>query len=218
MSNHLEMLEALRKEKIVAIVRGLPTDTILRVARALYAGGIRFIEVTFAQHAPNCVEDTSRAIKAIADEFKDLYVGAGTVITLEQLQAAHAAGARYMISPNVDTGLIKQAVEMDMVVMSGALTPTEAVTAYNAGSTYVKIFPAGNLGPDYIKAICAPLSHIPMLAVGGVDDTNMAAFYHAGAVGFGIGGCLVNKKLIDAGDFEGLSRLASRYVAIAKEL
>lgn len=218
MSDNQKMLEAMKKEKIVAIVRGLPESTILRVARALYEGGIRFIEVTFAQHVPTCVEDTSRAIKAITDEFCDLYVGAGTVITLAQLEAAHAAGARYMISPNVDTRLIKRAVELGMVAMPGALTPSEAVTAYNAGSTFVKIFPAGSLGPDYFKAIRAPLSHIPMLAVGGVDDTNMAAFYKAGAAGFGIGGCLVNKKLIDAGDFEGLSKLASRYVAIAKDL
>ncbi len=213
-----DLIARIQKEKIIAIVRGLPVDTILKVVQALYDGGIRFVEVTFSQNSPTCIEDTYRAIEAIAGRFPELYVGAGTVVTMQQLYAAHRAGARYMISPNTNPALIREAKRLGMLAMPGAMTPSEIVEAYEAGADFVKLFPTDNLGAGYIRAIRAPLSHIPMLAVGGVNDENMEEFYRAGVCGFGIGGNIVNKKLIAAGDFAGMTELARRYVAAAARL
>lgn len=217
MSNQ-ELIAKLKEKKIVAIVRGLPVETVLNVAKALYDGGIRFVEVTFSQSSPTCIEDTSRAIEAIAKNYTDLHVGAGTVITMEQLMAAYNAGAKYIISPNLDVELIRKTKELGLLSMPGAMTSSEIVDAYKAGADFVKLFPTDNLGAGYIKAVRAPLSHIPMLAVGGVNDENMETFYKAGACGFGIGGNIVNKKLIEAGDFAGLTELARRYVQAAERL
>ncbi len=213
-----DLIARIQKEKIIAIVRGLPVDMVLKVVQALYDGGIRFVEVTFSQNSPTCIEDTCRAIEAIAGRFPELYVGAGTVVTMQQLYAAHRAGARYMISPNTNPALIREAKRLGMLAMPGAMTPSEIVEAYEAGADFVKLFPTDNLGAGYIRAIRAPLSHIPMLAVGGVNDENMEEFYRAGVCGFGIGGNIVNKKLIAAGDFAGMTELARRYVAVAARL
>lgn len=213
-----DLIARIQKEKIIAIVRGLPVDTVLKVVQALYDGGIRFVEVTFSQNSPTCIEDTCRAIEAIAGRFPELYVGAGTVVTMQQLYAAQRAGARYMISPNTNPALIREAKRLGMLAMPGAMTPSEIVEAYEAGADFVKLFPTDNLGAGYIRAIRAPLSHIPMLAVGGVNDENMEEFYRAGVCGFGIGGNIVNKKLIAAGDFAGMTELARRYVAAAARL
>ncbi len=187
-------------------------DKILRTAEALRKGGVKFIEVTFNQTKPTCIEDTAQAIRAIRQRYEDLYVGAGTVLTEEQVVAAYEAGAQYIITPNTNVSVIKKASKLNMVTISGALTPTEVVMAYEAGATFVKVFPVVGLGVEYIKAIKAPLSHIPIMAVGGVDLSNMEKFYRAGACGFGIGGCMVNKELIDVGDYEGLYKLAKQYV------
>ncbi len=218
MMNQTQLIESLRNEKIIAIVRGLPVDIAIKVGQALYEGGIRFIEVTFNQSSPTCIQDTSAAITALSELYDDCHVGAGTVITMEQLQAAKDAGAKYIISPNTDTDIIKRTVELGMLSMPGAYSPTEAVVAHQAGATFIKLFPSETLGPTYIKALTAPLSHMSFLAVGGVNDTNMADFYKAGALGFGIGGNIVNKQMIDEGNFSGLADLAKRYVAAAAKL
>lgn len=217
MSNQ-ELIAKLKEKKIVAIVRGLPVETVLNVTKALYDGGIRFVEVTFNQSSSTCLEDTGNAIRAICEHYTDLHVGAGTVISEEQLMTAYNAGAKYIISPNMDTELIRKTKELGLLSMPGAMTASEIVTAYKAGADFVKLFPTDNLGAGYIKAVRAPLSHIPMLAVGGVNDENMADFYKAGACGFGIGGNIVNKKLVESGDFAGLTALARRYVAAAERL
>ena len=105
----------------------------------------------------------------------------------EQLSICEQAGGEYMITPNVNTSLIRECVRRGLVAMPGAITPSEAVAAYDAGASFVKIFPAGSLGPGYIKVICAPLSHIPFLAVGGIGPDNVAGFIKAGCVGAGTG-------------------------------
>ena len=212
-----ELVQQVIKEKLIVIVRGLPNEEILNTVEALRLAGVKFVEVTFSQNSPTCVEDTYRAIRYISENFKDILVGAGTVLTEEQLEAAYSAGAKYIISPNTNVSIIQKTVALGMMSMPGALTPTEIVTAYEAGASFVKLFPVDSLGPDYIKAVRAPLSHIPMTAVGGVNLDNLGTFYKAGVSGFGIGGNIVDKKLIASGDFAGLTRLAKNYVdAIAK--
>lgn len=202
---------------IVAIIRGFEPDVCLRLAEAYYKGGINMVEVTFNQKYPRTWKDTAAAIKAIKDTFNDsVMVGAGTVLTEEQLKICEDAGGEFMVTPNVNTSLIRKCVADGLMAMPGALTPTEAVEAYNAGAKYVKIFPAGVLGPGYIKAITAPLSHIPFLAVGGISPDNIADFIKAGCAGAGVGGNLTNKEWIKAGEWDKIAAVARSLVENSK--
>jgi 2-dehydro-3-deoxyphosphogluconate aldolase/(4S)-4-hydroxy-2-oxoglutarate aldolase len=140
-----------------------------------------------------------------------MQVGAGTVLTAQQVDTARANGASFIVSPNTDADVIRRAVSLGMVSIPGALTPTEVVAAHNLGASFVKLFPGGDLGSGYLKAICAPISHIPILVVGGVNAENMQEFIKAGAAGFGIGSNIVDKKLIDSGAYTRLSELAKSY-------
>ncbi|HIS22938.1 MAG TPA: bifunctional 4-hydroxy-2-oxoglutarate aldolase/2-dehydro-3-deoxy-phosphogluconate aldolase [Candidatus Cryptobacteroides intestinipullorum] len=202
---------------IVAIIRGFEPDVCLRLAEAYYKGGINMVEVTFNQKYPRTWKDTAAAIKAIKDTFNDsVMVGAGTVLTEEQLKICEDAGGEFMVTPNMNASLIRKCVADGLMAMPGALTPTEAVEAYNAGAKYVKIFPAGVLGPGYIKAITAPLSHIPFLAVGGISPDNIADFIKAGCAGAGVGGNLTNKEWIKAGEWDKIAAVARSLVENSK--
>jgi len=204
-----EIEKAVREKRIVAIVRGFAPDICLKLAEAYAKGGIGLVEVTFNQRAPETWKDTATAIKAIRERFAGtMRVGAGTVLTEEQLSMCIDAGGEYMITPNVNVSLIRSCVAKGLVAMPGAMTPSEAVDAWEAGASFVKIFPAGSLGPGYVKAICAPLSHIPFLAVGGISPDNVADFIRAGCVGAGVGGNLTNKEWIASGAWDKVAEVA----------
>ena len=202
---------------IVAIIRGFEPDTCLRLTEAYVTGGINMVEVTFNQKAPQTWKDTAAAIKAIKSNFGDVVkVGAGTVLTEEQLTICEDAGGEYMVTPNVNVELIKKCVADGLMAMPGALTPSEAVAAWNAGASYVKLFPIGVLGPEYVKAVMAPLSHIPFLAVGGIGPDNVADYIKAGCVGAGVGGNLTNKEWIAAGEWDKITATAEALVRNSK--
>ena len=209
-----DVIQSVRARKVVAIIRGFAPDVCLKLAEAYAKGGIGLVEVTFNQKAPETWKDTATAIAAIRDRFAgDVRVGAGTVLTAEQLTLCEQAGGEYMITPNVNVDLIRDCVRRGRVAMRGALTPSEAVAAHDAGASFVKIFPAGSLGPGYVKALVAPLGHIPFLAVGGISPDNVADFMAAGCVGAGVGGNLTNKAWIAAGEWDRITDVARRLVA-----
>lgn len=211
------VLEATRQYRITAILRGIGTDRITQVIDALYAGGIRMLEITFNQKSETKLEDTAMAIRYARETYGDsMHVGAGTVMSIEELETAKNAGAEFILAPNVDLEVIRKAVELDIAAIPGAMTPTEIAEAYEAGAELVKLFPAGNLGLSYCKAVMAPINHVPMIAVGGIDDKNLGEFLKAGFVGAGIGSNLTDKKMIADKDFEGLSGLARRYMEAAR--
>lgn len=198
---------------IIAIIRGFEPDVCLRLAEAYSKGGINMVEVTFNQKAPETWKDTAAAIRSIKDHFAGaVKVGAGTVLTEEQLKICEDAGGEYMVTPNVNTALIRKCAADGLMAMPGAMTPTEAVEAYDAGATYVKLFPAGILGPDYVKAVKAPLSHIPFLAVGGIGPDNIGDFMKAGCVGAGVGGNLTNREWISDGEWDKITATAASLV------
>ena len=204
---------AVRNGRIIAIIRGFAPDVCLRLAEAYRRGGIRLVEVTFNQKAPETWADTAAAIRAIRERFADeVRVGAGTVLTEDQLARCADAGGEYMITPNVNPALIRACVADGLVAMPGALTPSEAVAAWEAGARFVKIFPAGSLGPGYVKAVRAPLAHIPMLAVGGISPDNVADFMRAGCVGAGVGGNLTNRDWIAGGAYDRIADVARQLV------
>ena len=207
-----QVIADIKKNKIIAIVRGVTGEALIKTAEALYEGGIRLLEVTFDQTGKISAAETADMIRTLSRRFAGrMRIGAGTVMTAEQVAVAAEVGAEYMISPDTSEAVIKATLAVGAVSIPGALTPTEVAVAYGYGADFVKLFPAGELGLSYIKAIRAPLSHIPMLAVGGVNEDNLSQFLGAGLAGVGIGSNIVDKKLIDKGDFAALTALALRY-------
>lgn len=211
------ILEATKQHRITAILRGIDEAHMAPVVDALYAGGIRLLEITFNQKSPDRLEQTAAAIRYAKQAYGDsLRVGAGTVMSVEEVLTAQEAGAEFILAPNVNLNVIRAAVDAGLCAIPGAMTPTEVAAAYEAGAEIIKLFPAGNLGLGYCKAIMAPLNHIPMIAVGGVDDKNLPEFLKVGFIGAGIGSSLTNKDMIARGDYASLQALAARYVAAAK--
>ena len=129
----------------------------------------------------------------------------------EQVRQAAEAGAKYIISPNVDPAVIAETKKLGLVSIPGAMTPTEAAWAYSLGGDIIKLFPAGNLGASYIKALKAPLKHIPVTAVGGVNAKNCTEFFKAGVIGIGVGGNLVSKELVESRNFAEITAAAKEY-------
>ena len=212
-----EIKASVLEGRIIAIIRGFAPDVCLRLSEAYARGGIKLIEVTFNQKSSETWKDTAAAIRAIKERFAgSVRVGAGTVLTEEQLDMCEQAGGEYMITPNVNPALIRECVRRGLVAMPGALTPSEAVDAWEAGAGFVKIFPAGSLGPAYVKALRAPLSHIPFLAVGGIGPDNVADFMRAGCVGAGVGGNLTNKEWIAAGEWSRIEDAARPLIERSK--
>ena len=208
-----EVEKTVLETKVVAIVRGFAPDVCLKLADSYRQGGIRLVEVTFNQKAPETWKDTASAIRAIRGEFDgEVRAGAGTVLTVDQLSMCVDAGGEYIVTPNVNPTLIRSAVERGLAAMPGALTPSEAVDAWEAGASFIKLFPAGSLGPGYVKAVRAPLSHIPFLAVGGMSAANAAEFMRAGCVGVGVGGNLTNKEWIAEGAWDRIAEAARELV------
>ena len=215
---HEEVLSRIQKEKLIAILRGVPMDRIDGVVGALVRGGVRVLEFTFDHDQPDYLAANAAKIRHTVEKFGDqVLVGCGTAITVEEVEAAHDAGACLVISPNVDADVIRRTKELDMVSMPGALTPTEVVAAYNMGADIVKLFPAGELGLGYIKAVRGPLKHIPMSAVGGVKPENGKEYLDAGVCGFGVGGQLVLSKAVKSGDDAAIEARAKEFTdAIAQ--
>jgi len=185
----LPALSTILEYKIVAILRGMPPKDIQGIANALYNGGLRILEVTLNS------KDALPVIEQLSHEFRNkMLIGAGTVLDTKDAANAIDAGAAFLISPSLDTSVIKAAKDAGVVSIPGAFTPTEILTAYNSGADIVKVFPT--LNADYIKNILAPLNHIPVMPAGGIDITNIKTFAATGAVAFGIGSALVNSKAV----------------------
>lgn len=213
----MNVFDLVMKTKVVAIVRGLSSG-FEALAQAFYDGGIRAIEVTFSQKDPESWKQTAEAIRSIKTKMGDkMAVGAGTVTTVELVQLAYDAGAQFIVSPDTNVAVIHKTKELGMTSMPGAMTPTEIREAYAAGADFVKVFPAGTLGSSYIKAIRGPLNNIPLLAVGGVSEKNAAQYMAAGCVGVGVGGNLVNKDWIAAGQYDKITALAQQLCASVNE-
>ncbi|MEK8126433.1 bifunctional 4-hydroxy-2-oxoglutarate aldolase/2-dehydro-3-deoxy-phosphogluconate aldolase [Paenibacillus filicis] len=200
-------LKLLETVKIMAIVRGVQERHITEVADALLRGGIPVMEVTLN------TEGALSMIKRLREHFGDqMFIGAGTVLDLDDARQAFDAGASYLVTPNTDEAVIEYACKRGLPVFPGAMTPTEIVKAYKAGATAVKIFPGASLGYGYMKELMGPLSHIPMMAVGGVQEDNIRDYMRLGCYGVGVGGSLINLKEIAAGNFDWIRDKAARLV------
>jgi len=199
-------LEFIHEAGVVAIMRAKSSDQLLAAAEAILEGGVRAIEVTMT--TPNALEVINQATTRLGD---NVLFGAGSVLDSETARAAILAGAQFIVCPTLNLGTIETCKRYSIPVVPGAYTPTEILTAWQAGATMVKGFPASIGGPGYIKAVKAPLPQVKLSAVGGVDLDNMADFIRAGCEGVGVGSDLVNQKLLDAKDFREITERARRF-------
>ncbi|MBO5294049.1 MAG: bifunctional 4-hydroxy-2-oxoglutarate aldolase/2-dehydro-3-deoxy-phosphogluconate aldolase [Clostridia bacterium] len=215
--NKQQVMQLIEQEKLVVIVRGVAKEKLIPLCGALYRGGVRLLEITFDARGNTPWEETAQSIAMLDKHFEGrICIGAGTVLNTAQAELAVHAGAKYLISPNVSPAVIAYAKEAGVVSMPGAMTPTEIVDAYNAGADFVKVFPADSMGLSYVKAVRAPLSHIPMIAVGGVDEKNVGDFLAIGLSGVGVGSNIVKKAMLDAEDYDGIAKLAGLYTEAIK--
>jgi 2-dehydro-3-deoxyphosphogluconate aldolase/(4S)-4-hydroxy-2-oxoglutarate aldolase len=201
-----EAFAALREQRIVAAIRAGSPRVAEAAARAIAAGGVRILEITFT------VPEAPRVIAALAGE-PGLVVGAGTVLTPEQAQAALAAGSRFIIAPNTSPAVAEIAVAAGVMYCPGAYTTTEILRARALGAHVVKVYPVGVAGgPPYIKIIRDPLPDVPMLAAGGTTLDNLLPFLEAGCVGVGLGGALCDPELLAAQQLGEVTRRARAFV------
>lgn len=212
-------VQFIEENKIIAICRGIYGQNLVDLVSALYEGGVKLVEVTFNQGDKDCINKTSEAIKLLTSTFNGkVSIGAGTVVTLEQVFAAKSAGAEYIISPNVNTKVIEAANQLDMVTIPGAMTPTEILDAHFAGADFVKLFPAGSLGLTYAKDLLGPINNVKLIATAGITPDNLGDFLKLGYSGAGISSYLTDKNLVNENKFDILKKHAEELVAIAKGL
>ena len=209
-----DTLQQMMEHKLVAVIRGARGEDVLSIARALQVGGIHIMEIT--AETPQ-VDDL---IRKVTHEFGDeMIVGAGTVLDPETARAAIAAGARFIFSPTVNAETIRMTKRYGVVSIPGALTPTEILTAYEHGADLIKVFPAGAMGPGYIKDVHGPLPHIPLMPTGGVDLTNIRSYFENGAVAAGLGSALVNtKQTINDEALTDMTKKAQQFVEAIKDV
>lgn len=197
---------------IVSIIRAKSGEQLVNVAKTLYEGGIDVIEVTFT--VPGVLEIIAAVKKELGDK---ILLGAGTVLDSETARAAILAGAEFIVTPTVNTDVIKMCNRYSKVIMPGGFTPTEILTAWDAGADIVKVFPAEVGGPGYLKAVHGPLPHVRLLPTGGVNLETLPAFLKSGACAVGLGSQLVETKAVESGDMARIRSLAEQYVGLVKK-
>lgn len=191
--------EQFEKIPLVGILRGFPSHQMEKIAELYALAGLTTLEITM--NTPDAAKSISSLAKAFGTQ---LNIGAGTVCNLDDLTEALDAGAQFIVTPVIDEAVIAKCVEQNIPIFPGAYTPTEIYRAWSLGASMVKVFPAGKLGPDYIKEVLAPLNQIKLLPTGGISLENLQSFMKAGAKGFGLGSGLISKKLVENSEWDAL--------------
>ena len=212
-----QIIKTLEEEKIIVIVRDVEREKLIPLTEAMYQGGIRLLELTYSANGKTSNEDTAESIRLLARRFEGrMYIGAGTVLTEKQVELTAQAGGKFIVSPDTCPLVIEKTRALGLVSIPGALTPSEMQFAHKSGADFIKIFPITSLGASYVKAVKAPLSHLKMLAVGGIDENNITEYRQAEINGFGLGSNIIDKKKIAENDWQGITNLAKKYVALVK--
>jgi 2-dehydro-3-deoxyphosphogluconate aldolase / (4S)-4-hydroxy-2-oxoglutarate aldolase len=208
------VLELIAKTRLVAIIRLDDLSQAVNLSKALLDGGVVAQEFTLSN--PKALDALSE-VKVALSEFSDRQatIGLGSVRNVDEAHAAIKAGAQFVVTPITKLEVIEVCKNAGVPIMPGAFTPTEIAAAHDAGADVVKVFPARTLGAGYIKDVLAPMPYLKLMPTGGVDLENMASFFKAGAVSVGVGGNLLDKKAIEAGDWEKVSEIARQYAEAA---
>ena len=212
MRTKAQILTELANPGVIAVVRAPKTEMVMPLSEALIAGGVIAIEITMT--TPNAIAAIREASTKLGSR---ALIGVGTITDGDTCRAAIAAGAEFVVSPICHSELPVICRTANKPCCLGAVTPTEAQRAYELGADFVKLFPADNLGPAYIKALRAPLPHLKIVPTGGVDLNTIGDFFKAGCAAVGVGGSLVSAKLMQAGDWAGLTKLAAQFVEAANK-
>jgi len=208
-----EIAKRIREIGIVPVVRATSAKQAQLAAEAVCAGGIPVVEITMT--VPGAVELIAQLAKTSGAE---ILIGAGTVLDAETAKRCLDAGAQFIVSPGFDLETVRLVKQQGTLMIAGALTPTEVIGAWKAGSDFVKIFPCGSMGgAKYLKALKAPLPQVPMIPTGGVNLETAAEMIRAGAAALGIGGELVSASALASGDTQPITDAARQYVAIVRE-
>lgn len=205
--NKIDNYRLMKETGVVGVIRTQSSEKLVKVARAIREGGVCCIEV--AMTTPNAL----KVIEEVSDELEDVLIGAGTVLDAETARSAILAGAQYLVSPTTDRDMIKMARRYDKIVAPGAFTPTEIMTAWEAGADIVKVFPASRLGPKFLSDVRAPLPQVSLMPTGGVSKDNAADFIRAGAEVLCVGSALIDKQAIAEGNYEKLTENARELIA-----
>ncbi len=208
-----EVFNKMISEGLIPVIRVASASEAIDVANAIKEGGVSLIEITMS------VQGAIDVIKELTQQYKDeIIMGAGTVLDTETGRAALLAGAQFIVSPTLNVDLIELAHRYSAVVVPGAMTPTEILTAWNAGADMVKVFPAAQLGgPGYIKALRGPLPQILLAPTGGVNLENAGAFIQAGAAALGVGGEMVDKRAVKEKRFSVITDNARAFLKTIRE-
>lgn len=210
--DRVDVIRHIRTTGLIAILRHTDSNRAIETGEALKAAGVTVVEVTM--NTAGAVE----MVRALTRHFGDsVAVGAGTVLSIDAAQQAIEAGARLIVSPHFDEELVHFTVSREIAVIPGAFTPTEIFRASSAGANFVKVFPAGPVGPRYIKDVLAPLNEIPLVPTGGVNLDNAAEFIRAGASALGLGSALVDPRLVASGQYAKITETARAFLAAVRE-
>ena len=202
----------IQKHRFVGILRHIPEELALDVAKAMYEGGVRIFEITFNPSKPDTAEETARVIQNLRAHFgSDVCIGCGTAVSVDLAQAAIEAGAEFVVSPCTDADVIRYTKDHGAIAIPGAYTPTEIVQAYRLGADIVKLFPILPDGLPYLKNVISPLSHIPFMVTGGINPTTIRSFLDTGAVAVAAGATIATRELALNGDFETILANAQKH-------
>ena len=208
-----DVLETLKRDRLMVIARGIREEVLVKAVLALADVGVTVVESTFDHRLDACIEENAAKIAAMKKALGGrVHVGAGTVLSVEEVQAAHAAGAEFIVSPDADVEVIAETKRLGMASFPGAMTPSEIKRAWNAGADVVKLFPADDLGYHYIQNLKGPLPHIPLMATGGVNPETIPEFLSRGILALGTGITILRPDLVAAEDYEGIKKLARDHV------
>lgn len=197
----------------MVLARGVPKEALVKGVGAIHAAGVTVFESTFDHRLENCIEENAEKIATIRAAFGEtMKLGAGTVLSVEEVRAAHAAGAEFIVSPDSDPAVIAETKRLGMASIPGAMTPTEIKRAWMLGADIVKLFPADDLGYHYIQNLKGPLPHIPLMATGGVNPETIPEFLSRGILAVGTGITVFRPDLVKAGDYEQIKELAKAHV------
>ena len=209
--------EIFNSTKVIAILRNIPSDKLTKTLDALYAGGIRLAEITYDRTGATSDSETAKNIaRAVKYTEGKMLIGAGTVLTCEQVELTKKAGGKFIISPDTCPEVIKATKENGLLSLPGAMTMSEVCTALRAGADFVKLFPCDVLGIGFIKALLAPLRGTKLIAVSGISPENAGEYIAAGCVGIGVGSGIANAKLCNEGKYDVITERAKAYVEACK--
>ena len=209
----MDVIDELKEKRLMVLARGVSKDVLLKAVAAIEEAGVTVFESTFDHRCEDCVAENAEKISALVAALGGrMAIGAGTVLTTEEVRAAHAAGATFIVSPDSDPDVIAETKRLGMASIPGAMTPTEIKRAYALGADIVKLFPADDLGYHYIQNLKGPLPHIPLMATGGVNPQTIPEFLSRGILAVGTGITVFRPDLVAAEDYAGIKSLAKAHV------